>query len=716
MFYPKTITLYVFFSIAMICFATSAGSAQRVVAVALSKNPPLIFTDDKGEAKGIFPDILRHIAKAEGWKIQYEPCNWNECQQKLQNGRIDLLMSIAYTKQRAERFDFTGESVFNNWACIYQKPGSDIESVIDLQGKSIATVKGNIHTRKMGNLLDSFNIQSQIVKVGDYPDVFELIDQGKVDVGVVNRVNGMKYGKKFKAEKTPVIFNPVELLFAVTKGKNPDIRSAIDKHMHELKDNKDSVYYHILNQYFGTAGKAMLPQWLKWVLATAAVILLTVFVMSLILSLSFKQKTAELILALMNSMNLNALEKSEKKYRQLVDNLQTAVIVHAPDTSIILCNAAAEEYLGLSKHQMTGKTSADPVWHFIYETWEKIPLNEYPVNQVISTEKLLKNFVAGVHRPDIDDIKWVLVNAFPEFDKQNKLHQVVVTFIDITERKKTEEELQYAKEAAEVASQAKSEFLANMSHEIRTPLNAIIGFTDVLYPLITDETHKTYLEAIKSGGRNLLTLITDILDLAKIEAGKMKIDYNPVALHAIFDEVGAIFSRDMSEKGIGFTKEISSEIPHGLLLDEAKLRQVLFNLVGNAVKFTEKGFVRLYAEKIQKSHKHGNFDLKICIEDTGIGISQEYIEEIFDAFRQQDSQSTRKYGGTGLGLAISKPLIEMMNGSVTVKSKINKGTLFEIIFRDVSVAGTGDQAETRSLPGAYPGRTGNDSGGRRFQA
>jgi len=293
MFHPKTIILYIFFPI-VICFANPAASAKRVVTVALPKNPPLVFCDDKGETKGIFPDILGHIAKAEDWEIQYEPCNWNECQQNLQNGRIDLIMSIAYTKERAERFDFTGESVFNNWACIYQKPGSDIESVIDLQGKSIAAVKGNIHTRKITDLLGSFNIQSQIVKVGDYPDVFELIDQGKVDAGVVNRVNGMKYGKKYKAEKTSVIFNPIELLFAVTKGKNADIRSAIDKHMHELKSDKDSVYYHILNQYFGAAGKAMFPQWLKWVLATAAVILLTVFVMNLILSLRFKQKTAEM--------------------------------------------------------------------------------------------------------------------------------------------------------------------------------------------------------------------------------------------------------------------------------------------------------------------------------------------------------------------------------------------------------------------------------------
>ncbi|MCP4352029.1 MAG: transporter substrate-binding domain-containing protein [Desulfobacterales bacterium] len=863
MFSPKTIIHYIFFSIFIICFANSADSSQKTVKVALPKNPPLVFCDSKGEAKGIFPDLLRHIAKAEGWKIQYEPCAWNECQQKVQDGRLDLIMSIAYTEERAERFDFTGEPVFNNWACIYRKPGSHIESVVDLRGKSIAAVKGNIHTREFANILNNFNIQSHIVYVNDYPDVFRLIDLEKVDAGVVNRVNGMKYRKKFKAEKTPVIFNPVELLFAVTKGKNPDIRSAVDKHMRDLKNNKDSVYYHILNQYFGTTGKAAFPQWLIWLLAAALLILLTVFVMNIILRFRFKQKTVELndthrkleqkirestallkasrygmkyhkfneactaifdscksqvgatsgyvamlsengmenevlfldsgglsctvdpslpmpirglreqsyqkketvydndfanskwtelmpqghvrldsvlfapmlihdqavgliglankpggfneddirivsafsdlaAVALMNSMNLDALEKSEKKYRRLVDNLQTAVVVHAPDTSIILSNALAEEYLGLSKDRMTGKTAVDPEWHFIYESGERIQIKDYPINQVISTGKPLENFTVGVRRPDIENITWAFVSAFPEFDGQNKLYQVVVTFIDISERKKTEQEFQRAKEAAEDISQAKSEFLANMSHELRTPLNAIIGFTEVLYPLIADETQKVYLEAIKSGGRDLLTLINDILDLAKIEAGKMKIDYEPVDSHAVFDEVGTMFSRDMSEKDIDFIKEISHKIPHTLLLDEARLRQVLFNLVGNAFKFTEKGFVRLCAEKIQNKDQPEQCDIVITVEDTGIGIPHKFRDGIFEAFRQHDSRSTRKYSGTGLGLAITKRLVEMMNGTITVKSELNKGTRFEIIFRDVSVAKPPARNETRILPGHVP--------------
>lgn len=255
---------------------------------------------------------------------------------------------------------------------------------------------------------------------------------------------------------------------------------------------------------------------------------------------------------------------------------------------------------------------------------------------------------------------------------------------------------------AEAANLAKSEFLANMSHEIRTPMNAIIGFTDLLDAQVIDKKQRTYLASIKTSGKNLLTLINDILDLSKIEAGKMEIQYEPVNPYSLFKEIEHIFSLNIRDKGLTFIMDISADIPPSLLLDEVRLRQILFNLVGNAVKFTERGYVKLSASKKVDPQNKSIIDLIIAAEDTGIGIDPQSLETIFEAFKQQEGQSTKRYGGTGLGLAISKRLVEMMGGAISVTSKVNQGSIFQIILRKVAMA---DQAKKQPQPKVLDYRT-----------
>lgn len=259
-------------------------------------------------------------------------------------------------------------------------------------------------------------------------------------------------------------------------------------------------------------------------------------------------------------------------------------------------------------------------------------------------------------------------------------------FARTSELRKTNKQLKSAKEAAEAANRAKSEFLANMSHEIRTPMNAVLGFTDLLMSLITDTRQKSYLESISSSGKNLLMLINGILDLSKIEAGKMELECEPVNPRTMFSEINHLFSLQASEKKIDFSVVIADDLPSCLILDEVRIRQIMFNLIGNAVKFTDKGRVTVIVEHVPCPDNPAKINLSIAVEDTGIGIPAKYHKEIFDAFKQTDGQSTKRYGGTGLGLSITKRLIEMMGGAISVESEENNGSKFIISIPGVTIA------------------------------
>jgi signal transduction histidine kinase/ligand-binding sensor domain-containing protein/CheY-like chemotaxis protein len=262
-----------------------------------------------------------------------------------------------------------------------------------------------------------------------------------------------------------------------------------------------------------------------------------------------------------------------------------------------------------------------------------------------------------------------------------------------------------AREQAETANAAKSEFLANMSHEIRTPMNAILGFSELLRTQLAASKERNYLDAISSSGRTLLTLINDILDLSKIEAGKLELQYEPVSVARVVDEIQKVFSIKAGEKGIKLLTEIDPKLPRGLMLDEVRLRQVLFNVVGNALKFTEKGHVKIRAWPDPNPNPNPNqavsssaadepdetrVNLILEVSDTGIGIPKAQQEHIFGAFSQVAGQSTRKFGGTGLGLTITKRLTEMMRGMITVQSEPGKGSAFRFMFPNVAITELGE--------------------------
>ncbi|NOU36832.1 MAG: response regulator [Kiritimatiellaceae bacterium] len=367
-----------------------------------------------------------------------------------------------------------------------------------------------------------------------------------------------------------------------------------------------------------------------------------------------------------------SVRENEMRYHQLFESMQSGFALHEIicdergipcDYRFLEVNPAFEKLTGLKAADMIGKTvkeimpETEPVW---IETYGKVALTGVPVQ--------------------IDDFSGELGRHYSVSAYSPRKGQFATVFADITAQKAAEETVIRARDTAEAASLEKTQFLANMSHELRTPLNAIIGFSELLQFSELDEEQRDQIETIGASGNVMLALVSDLLDISRIELGKIEIKNEAFDIRKTVSETIALLSQQAGKKGVELTGTVEESVPEKITSDPARLQQVLVNLLNNSLKFTEKGFVRLTVRS--RALPSGSRRIEFAVEDSGEGISAVFMKRIFEPFQQGDNSNTRKHGGAGLGLAISKDLVKLMGGDIRVESRQGEGSCFSFFVQD----------------------------------
>ncbi|NBG67360.1 PAS domain S-box protein [Acidiluteibacter ferrifornacis] len=361
---------------------------------------------------------------------------------------------------------------------------------------------------------------------------------------------------------------------------------------------------------------------------------------------------------------VNAIKRSEEKYRSIIENMNLGLLEVDKNEKILYANQSFCKMSGFELDEILNSTAS------------KLFVRGENAEVLIEKNSMRTKGVSDAYeiatKNKRGEAKWWLVSGAPLFDQLGKPTGSVGIHLDITSQKEIERELVEAKYQAEESSKVKEVFLANMSHEIRTPMNGIIGMARQLNKTKLDEKQQFHLDVIRSAADNLMIILNDILDLSKIEAGKLSIENVSFNLGDSLKKACDVMQPKAEEKGLTLTTHTDSKIAPTLFGDPFRLNQVLFNLIGNSIKFTQKGSVTISSELIKNQ---GNAQLiQISVTDTGVGIDKQYLETIFDKFTQEDRSTARKYGGTGLGMNISKQLVDLMGGDIAIESKKGEGT------------------------------------------
>jgi two-component system, cell cycle sensor histidine kinase and response regulator CckA len=652
-----------------------AADAAKTVRVGVYDNKPLVFLDDAGKPKGIFIDLLEHVAVKEQWRLNYIPGTWVECLERLETGGIDLLTAIAYSQDRAKKFNFSYETVITNWGQVYVQKNSEITSVLDLASKKIAVKMEDIHYLGLRDLASKFDMQCRFVEADDYDTVFELIEANRVQAGVVNRLFGIQNQSHYLVKETPIMFNPIEVRFAAPKGASTDYLSAIDIHLRRMKVEKDSFYANTLNNWMMAPSEWKLPDSLKYTIVSAGFVLLFFVALSVTLRIRVKQRTRELF-----SSNVKLKEEGRirekveeelRKYEKIVATSTDHMAMIDLSYSYQAVNDAALNAVGGSREEVIGKKPWE-LWDDIYpENMHKKRLDRAFSGQVV-------NYRAWMEFPYLGR-RYMDVVYTPYRITGNKIAGCVVNSRDVTDRHELELKLENAQ---------KMEFMGTIAggvaHDLNNILTGIVSYPELLLmQLPKDSPLIKPIETIKKSGEKAAVVVQDLLTLARRGvANKQPVNLNEIInIFLNSPECSKILS---FHPNVHIKAALSEEIKL-ISGSSVHLSKTIMNLVSNAAEaMPNGGEVQITTSNIyvdgstigNSGNPDGDYVL-LEIADNGMGISEEDLKNIFEPFY---TKKVMGRSGTGLGLAVVWGTIMDHHGHIDVKSDRHSGSTFKLYF------------------------------------
>lgn len=604
--------------------------------------PPVEYLDENGQYKGMASDYVSLIASWLGTHFDVQKdMSWTEVMQKVKLGQIDLLPAVAASEEREKFMNFTRPYLSFPVVIFTRKDAQLLTGLPDLQGNKVVVEKGYI----MEEILRDRYPRIELVTSENTLSALKELAIGRVDAYVGNLATAssllQQYGLSNIKVAAPTPFN-LDLRMGVRKDW-PELTAILNKLLDSISDEQRAA---IQKKWLQVDYTVKMDYQLLWrVVAIGLIVLLLTFVWIYLIR-SQKQR----------------LQKSEQQLTHILQALPIPVVVADEDGTLVLANSQVAAEMESGNSGMLGRN-----------------MNEFYVDQEQRQEVLQQLIHKGrvdhypvTLRTDRGNRIEGLMSAIPIELEGRKVH--LGMFYNLTDRLRMEKALARAKADAEKANAFKSRFLANMSHEIRTPMNAILGLVHLCNRTNLDARQHNYLDQLEGAARTLLNIINDILDLSRIEAGKLELERKEFALWEVLEQVGTLNTVAATHKGLELLFRVQPGIPEYYLGDSLHLAQVLSNLVQNAVKFTEQG--EIVVDIVSTSHTQSTATLAFSVRDTGIGIAEKDLPYLFDAFTQVDQSYRRRFTGTGLGLAISKTLVELMGGTIEVQSKLGKGTCF----------------------------------------
>ncbi len=643
--------------------------------------PPVEFVDHKGQYRGLSSDFIKIFSQAFDVNIVDDTLlTWEQVIKQAREHRLDLLPAVLKTPAREKYLNFTRPYLNFSTVIFVNQDRIHTTTLQDLHGKKV----GIEESYAVRELVHRDHPEIRLVTVKNNKDGLDQVALGKIDAYIGNLTTSSYLLNKFGISNVKV------------GGTTP---YAMDLRMGVRKDWPELV--SILNKYLNALSEEDIARIRhKWLTVTYDIqvdystIRNTIIIAGLLLLLSFSW------IVYFRQKN-TALQRSEEQLNQIINTVPLAIMMTDDNGTIIRANSFAEDLMK-SEDTVVGQN----ITRYYYE-----PEQRKSVIQMLSQHKRIRNQQIYFQTTRNKVLKGLF--SAVRVSVANREANLGV-FVDLSDRIKMEEELKQAKEASEQASRFKSNFLANMSHEIRTPMNAIIGMTHLV--LMTELTQKQldYIRKIDISAHHLLVIINDILDISKIEAGKLIIEKTTFNLDEVLEHIQNLISLKATEKNLSVRFKKTSDVPVNLLGDPLRLGQVLLNLVQNAIKFTERGEVVVNITTVQSAdnkiitdkHQFGeqadnHVTLHFGVSDTGIGIEPEKLDRLFEPFIQADNSISRQYGGTGLGLSISFQLVALMGGQLKVESQPGKGSIFSfsLVFEKQQILPLEDQLQSNNKPG-----------------